>query len=620
MHPQSKFIWGVVLGVGTALGNGCTSGHGLCGVSRFSTRSFFAVPVFVISAILSSTISQIVESDGAFEVSAPAPVAMIAPKTLAVAGAAAGILAIAFIPLLLNRRKIAQGEPLPLSLAGLWCGLSAGTGLAVGGMVRVSGVRAALSPQRLDSTLWTLFATALLTTFIFYTVAYKSLGITKARVQATDDRTIDRKLLLGASLFGIGWGVTGACPGPLIVVVAAQPASPANILVLLGVVVGTQIASTRRFLRLVTSPRSSATAPPSQFPTAAELVSALSVGAPVVELRPPTSAEANERGEFVGIDRALSAPWDRAAQTMPLGALPTDKAAPLIVICRSGSRAAKGADFLRAAGYQAVLNGGGPQGPADLWSALTKARGANVRPLAGLVQLFDGAAPDGGGSSTLSYVLYDKASKEAIIIDPVAEQVDRDLAAVAETGCRLVLALNTHCHADHITGSGLLKQRVAGLQSAISAASGAKADRYLADDEAITWANGQRTLKVLATPGHTPGCVSFYDEAIGAVFTGDTILIDGCGRTDFQEGNSATLHQSVHTRLFTLPTQTLVYPAHDYKGRRFSTIGREASTNARLTKPIEQFVSLMKALDLPYPKKMDASLPANLLCGIQDAV
>ena len=113
-------------------------------------------------------------------------------------------------------------------------------------------------------------------------------------------------------------------------------------------------------------------------------------------------------------------------------------------------------------------------------------------------------------------------------------QVDRDLAAVEEMGGHLVLALNTHAHADHITGSGALKRRVPGLRSAISAASGAKADQLLAEGEEVSWAAGTRTLKVLPTPGHTTGCVSYYDAQLGVVFTGDTLLIRGCGRTDFQ--------------------------------------------------------------------------------------
>lgn len=235
-----------------------------------------------------------------------------------------------------------------------------------------------------------------------------------------------------------------------------------------------------------------------------------------------------------------------------------------------------------------------------------------------LLQLFDG--PDGGGSSTFTYILADAASKEAVIIDPVLEQVERDVAELEKLGCKLVLALNTHCHADHITGTGRLKSMVPGLVTAISAASEAQADRKLAAGEAVAWGSGQ-SLTVLSTPGHTAGCVSYHVACAqgaegGAVFTGDALLIGGCGRTDFQGGSSETLYDSVHGQLFSLPGATAVYPAHDYKGNLRSTIDFEKATNARLTKPKAEFVELMANLGLAYPKKIDAALPANLACGI----
>jgi len=196
----------------------------------------------------------------------------------------------------------------------------------------------------------------------------------------------------------------------------------------------------------------------------------------------------------------------------------------------------------------------------------------------------------------------------------VLEQVERDLAAIQQAGCTLVLALNTHAHADHITGSGLLKAKLGNdkipVRSAISRASGASADILLEDGEEVTWANGKRRLRVIATPGHTAGCVCYYDPTMQVVFTGDVLLIGGCGRTDFQGGSSETLYESVHTRLFTMPDTTLVYPAHDYKGRRYSTIGAEKATNPRLTKTKSDFVELMAGLNLPYPKKIDAPVPA----------
>lgn len=237
---------------------------------------------------------------------------------------------------------------------------------------------------------------------------------------------------------------------------------------------------------------------------------------------------------------------------------------------------------------------------------------------ASLVQLFDGPAPEGGGSSTFTYILADASTKEAIIIDPVLEQVERDLAEVAKLGCELTLALNTHCHADHITGTGRLKERVPGLRTAISLASTAQADVKLQPGQELAWGGGH-VLKVLPTPGHTAGCVSFHDAALGgcgAVFTGDALLIGGCGRTDFQGGSSETLYDSVHGELFTLPGGTVVYPAHDYKGNVQSTIAHEKSANPRLTKPKAEFVELMAGLGLAYPKKIDEALPANLVCGV----
>jgi len=231
-------------------------------------------------------------------------------------------------------------------------------------------------------------------------------------------------------------------------------------------------------------------------------------------------------------------------------------------------------------------------------------------------QLFDGPAPEGGGSSTYTYLLGDADSKEAILIDPVLEQVERDVAAVNRLGLKLTLVLNTHCHADHITGTGELKKRLPGVTSVISAASGAKADRKLAPSEVVTWARGKRALKTLATPGHTNGCVSYYDASIGAVFSGDALLIGGCGRTDFQEGSAATLYDSVHQQIFTLPPATLVLPAHDYKGRTHSTVQAEREGNPRLTLDKPAFVETMANLGLAYPKKIDVALPANLMCGV----
>ena len=169
------------------------------------------------------------------------------------------------------------------------------------------------------------------------------------------------------------------------------------------------------------------------------------------------------------------------------------------------------------------------------------------------------------------------------------------------------------CHRARVLDS---KQAVDGLRSCISKAAGASADILLDAEQTVSWAGGRRTLKVLATPGHTNGCISFYDAEAGLVFTGDAMLIGGCGRTDFQQGDARVLYESNHTQLFTLPPSTLVLPAHDYKGRSFSTIGAERATNPRLTKSKDEFVSIMASLGLPYPKKMDIAVPANMVCGV----
>ena len=219
-------------------------------------------------------------------------------------------------------------------------------------------------------------------------------------------------------------------------------------------------------------------------------------------------------------------------------------------------------------------------------------------------------------SSTYTYLLADLNTKHAVLIDPVLEQVDRDLAAIDEAGLNLRYAVNTHAHADHITGSGRIKSLRPDVQSVISDCSRAAADIKLQDGESLRF--GDQQLKALATPGHTAGCLSYYLADAGLLFTGDTLLIRGCGRTDFQEGSSATLYGSVRSVLFELPPETTVAPAHDYKGRNLSSIGDEIRYNPRLgaTQGEGDFVKLMSELNLPYPKKLDVAVPANMQCGV----
>ncbi|KAK1301381.1 hypothetical protein QJS10_CPB12g00542 [Acorus calamus] len=229
-------------------------------------------------------------------------------------------------------------------------------------------------------------------------------------------------------------------------------------------------------------------------------------------------------------------------------------------------------------------------------------------------------------SSTYTYLLADVGhpDKPALLVDPVDSTVERDLKLVKELGLKLTYALNTHCHADHVTGTGLIKGKVPGVKSVISKASTAKADLHVEAGDKIFF--GNLFLEVRATPGHTFGCVTYVtgdgpdQPQPRMAFTGDTLLIRGCGRTDFQGGSSQQLYQSVHSQIFTLPKDTFIYPAHDYKGFTVSTVGEEIQFNPRLTKDEPTFQGIMENLNLPYPKKMDIAVPANLVCGLQDLV
>lgn len=227
-----------------------------------------------------------------------------------------------------------------------------------------------------------------------------------------------------------------------------------------------------------------------------------------------------------------------------------------------------------------------------------------------LRQLFDES------TWTYTYLLADLNSKDAVLIDPVLEQAKRDAQLIEELGLKLTFALNTHMHADHITGTGYLKQLLPGTVSVISESSGAKADKYLKDNEVVKF--GRFEIRALATPGHTNGCMTFVVDDQAVAFTGDALLIRGCGRTDFQEGDSRVLYKSVHERIFTLPDEFRVYPAHDYRGNMESTVAEEKKYNPRLTKDVDTFVEIMANLKLAYPKFIDKAIPANRECGLYD--
>jgi glyoxylase-like metal-dependent hydrolase (beta-lactamase superfamily II) len=216
---------------------------------------------------------------------------------------------------------------------------------------------------------------------------------------------------------------------------------------------------------------------------------------------------------------------------------------------------------------------------------------------------------------TYTYLLADPTTREAVLIDPVRDQIDRDVQLLEELGLELKYTLETHVHADHVTSSGLLRGRV-GSQSVVSAAGGAPcADRPVFNGDRVHF--GQRSLEVRSTPGHTNGCVSYVLDDEKMVFTGDTLLIRGCGRTDFQQGSAEMLYYSVREQLFSLPDTCQIYPGHDYKGRTSSTVVEERRHNPRLreTNSLADFERIMDQLKLAHPAQIDVAVPANLKCG-----
>ena len=223
------------------------------------------------------------------------------------------------------------------------------------------------------------------------------------------------------------------------------------------------------------------------------------------------------------------------------------------------------------------------------------------------IQLFDPA------SSTYTYVLFDEVSRDALIIDPVDDQLERDLTVLRDHVLKLVWTLETHTHADHITSAGLLAEHV-GAKNVVPAGCGVPAAAVQLQDHEELRFGGERIL-ALHTPGHTAGGMSYVWR--DHVFTGDTLLINGCGRTDFQSGSAADLYRSITEVLFALPGGTTVWPGHDYQGRSSSSIAREKSGNARVSgKTLEEFTETMNNLDLPMPKRLHEAVPANQLSGL----
>ena len=217
---------------------------------------------------------------------------------------------------------------------------------------------------------------------------------------------------------------------------------------------------------------------------------------------------------------------------------------------------------------------------------------------------------------TYTYLIADPVNKEAMLIDPVNTHIDGYLSMLSELGLTLKYTLETHVHADHITASGLLRQKL-GAQTGVSALCGAEtADFQIIDGDVFSFTNGEQ-IKVIATPGHTKGSISFLWR--DRVFTGDALFIGGCGRTDFQGGDAGAQYDSITQRLFTLPDDTLVYPGHDYQQRWVSNIKQERTTNPRLAgKTRGQFIEIMNNLNLPKPKLIDEAVPANRFCGLEE--
>jgi len=223
-------------------------------------------------------------------------------------------------------------------------------------------------------------------------------------------------------------------------------------------------------------------------------------------------------------------------------------------------------------------------------------------------QLFDPA------TSTYSYLLWDEKTRQAALIDSVKEQVTRDIKLIKQLDLQLKYTMETHIHADHVTGSGLLRDEFNSQAAVHKNSESSCADILLSDGDTLQL--GDETIEIIYTPGHTNTDITYRINNM--VFTGDALLINGCGRTDFQSGDAHALYHSITEKLFTLDDETIVYPGHDYNGFTASTIGREKTFNPRLgnNKTEEEFVAIMNSLILDPPARIDIAVPGNLQCGL----
>ena len=223
-------------------------------------------------------------------------------------------------------------------------------------------------------------------------------------------------------------------------------------------------------------------------------------------------------------------------------------------------------------------------------------------------QLFD------RDTCTYTYLLADPHSRDAALIDPVLELIDRDVQLLQELELDLRLVLETHVHADHVTSAAGLKKRL-GARIVSSSLAGNRCD--IGVEHRQTVKVGKIQIEARHTPGHTDGCVTYVWLDGGMAFTGDALFVRGCGRTDFQGGDARLLYASVHEQILSLPASTLLYPGHDYKGRTVTTVAEERAYNPRLGggRSADDFVGIMAGLNLAYPARIDVAVPANLRCG-----
>ena len=230
----------------------------------------------------------------------------------------------------------------------------------------------------------------------------------------------------------------------------------------------------------------------------------------------------------------------------------------------------------------------------------------------GFRQLFD------RDTWTYTYMLFDPETLEGVIIDPVKEKFERDLQLLEELGIELKYVMDTHVHADHVTAAGLFRE-MTGAKTSVGEPSGVPcADLLLQDGDELEI--GQHRIQAISTPGHTDACTTFKVNEM--LFTGDTLFIRGCGRTDFQQGDPKQLFESISQKLYCFPDETRVFPGHDYQGRSSSTIGEEKRFNPRIhsEQTQEEFVRIMNSLNLKRPAKIDEAVPANLSCGMSSTI